>query len=344
MRLLDDIIRPTLLVGSFPYKTAAETLSVSGPALAGVARRLTDGEPQGWTRFPGKFLAQVDALQLDDTWLQLPDRPIQQYRIKPGCTAADLKFPPAGYSTLVADSYRIFGELRAQGRIAPGTRFQQSLPTPFGIVAMFVRPQDIEAVFPRYQEALLAEVDDIVSKVPHQDFALQWDIAVEVIAAIEGHTPDLIRTFPMDRLAGLVAAAANRVPLGVELGLHFCYGNPGGKHIIEPRDLSNVVAFCNLVTARISRPVTWVHMPVPIARDDAAYFAALRDLKLSAATEFYLGLVHLADGMEGGARRIAAAREARPDFGIATECGFRYMPVESVARLLELHKQLGRLS
>ena len=83
MRLLDDIIRPTLLVGSFPYKTAVETLSVSGPALAGVARRLTDGEPQGWTRFPGKFLVQVDALQLDDTSLQVPARPIQQYRIKP---------------------------------------------------------------------------------------------------------------------------------------------------------------------------------------------------------------------------------------------------------------------
>jgi hypothetical protein len=208
---------------------------------------------------------------------------------------------------------------------------------------MFVRTQDIEAVLPHYQDALLAEVDDMVGKVPHQDFALQWDIAVEVIAAIEGHTPGLIATFPMDRLAGLVAAAADRVPPGVELGLHFCYGNPGGKHIIEPRDLNNVVAFCNLITARISRPVTWVHMPVPIARDDGAYFAALRDLKLAPATEFYLGLVHLSDGMEGGARRIAAARNARPDFGIATECGFRYMPMESVPRLLELHKQLGRL-
>jgi hypothetical protein len=129
MRLLDDIIRPTLLVGSFPYKTAAETLSVSGPALAGVARRLTDGEPQGWTRFP------------ENSWRKpMPsarrcvaagsDRPIQQYRIKPGCSAADLKFGPAGYSTLVAESYRIFTDLRAQGRIAPGTRFQQSLPTP----------------------------------------------------------------------------------------------------------------------------------------------------------------------------------------------------------------------
>jgi hypothetical protein len=333
-----------LLVGSFPYKTAAQTLAVSGPALAGVARRLTDGEAQGWTRFPGKFLAQAEALELADHWLQVPDRPIQQYQIKPGRSAADLRFVPAGYATLVADSYRIFSELRGQGRIAPGTRFQQSLPTPFGIVAMFVRPQDIEAVLPHYQQALLEEVDDLVARVPHQDLALQWDIAVEVIAGIEGHAPGLSRAFPMDRLADLVAAAAQRVPPDVELGMHFCYGNPGGKHIIEPRDLRNLVTFCNLITARISRPVTWVHMPVPIGRDDDDYFAALPDLELPTATELYLGLVHLGDGIEGGARRIAAARKARPDFGIATECGFRYVQVESMPQLLELHKQLGRLS
>ena len=84
----------------------------------------------------------------------------------------------------------------------------------------------------------------------------------------------------------------------VELGLHFCYGNPGGKHIIEPRDLSNLVAFCNLIVPRIKRPLTWVHMPVPIARSDDSYFASLRDLRLSEATEFYLGLVHLDDGLK----------------------------------------------
>jgi hypothetical protein len=344
MRLLEGIIRPTLLVGSFPYKTPLETLTVSGPALAGIAKRLTDGEPQGWTRFAGRVLAQATAMELDDNWLLIPDRPLQQYRLKPGRSPNDLTFAPAGYASLVAESYRIFADLRDQGRIAPGTRFQQSLPTPFGVVGMFVRPEDVEAVLPFYQEALFAEVDDMVSKLPQHDFALQWDIAVEVVAAIEVQTPQLSRDFPMDRLAGLVTAAADRVPLDVELGLHFCYGNPGGRHIIEPRDLANIVAFCNLITARLTRPVTWVHMPVPIARSDDAYFAALRHLQLPAGTELYLGLVHLADGMDGGARRIAAARKARAEFGIATECGFRYAPVEAVPKLLDLHKQLARVA
>jgi hypothetical protein len=344
MRLLDDLVRPTLLVGSFPYKTAQETLNVSGPALAGIAKRLTDGEPQGWTRFPGQFLARAEALELDDSWLQVPDRPIQQYRLKPGRSARDLAFTAPGYARLVARSYRIFSELRGQGRIAPATRLQQSLPTPFGVVAMFVRPQDVEAVLPPYQDVLLNEVNDIAARVPHHDLALQWDIAVEVIAAIEGHTPGLIDAFPIERLALLIAVASDRVPADVELGLHFCYGNPGGRHIIEPRDLTNLVAFCNLIAARIQRPLTWVHMPVPVARDDDAYFAALGDLRLPETSEFYLGLVHLADGIQGGTRRIAAAKRVRKGFGIATECGFRYVPTDAVPPLLDLHRQLGFLA
>jgi len=274
----------------------------------------------------------------------VPDRPLQQYRLRAGRSARDLAFPPAGYGDLVAQSYAVFSNLRAQGRIAPGTRFQQSLPTPFGVVAMFVRPHDIEAVLPHYQKALFAEVDDIVSRVPHGDLALQWDIALEVVAAIEGHTPGLLDIFPMERLAELVAAAADHVPAGVEIGLHFCYGNPGGKHIIEPRDLGNLVSFCNLIATETRRPLTWVHMPVPIARDDEPYFAALRDLRLPEATEFYLGLVHLADGIDGGTRRVVAAQRARQNFGIATECGFRYVSPDAVPRLLDLHRQMGFLA
>jgi hypothetical protein len=70
----------------------------------------------------------------------------------------------------------------------------------------------------------------------------------------------------------------------------------------------------------------------------------LRHLQLPEGTELYLGLVHLADGLDGGARRIAAARKARAEFGIATECGFRYAPVEAVPKLLDLHKQLARVA
>lgn len=69
------------------------------------------------------------------------------------------------------------------------------------------------------------------------------------------------------------------------------------------------------------RDVTYVHVPVPIDRDDEAYFAPLRDLRRPDGTELYLGLVHVADGVEGTRRRMAAARQIVPEFGIASECG-----------------------
>jgi hypothetical protein len=181
----------------------------------------------------------------------------------------------------------------------------------------------------------------MLEQVPHADFAVQWDVAVEVITAIEGADPLLAELYPLEGLADLVAQAIDIVPAEVEVGFHLCYGNPGGKHIIEPRDLSNIVPLANAVARRIHRPLNWVHMPVPIDRDDAPYFAALRDLRLADDTELYLGLVHLADGVEGGRRRIAAAAQARGRFGIATECGFRYVAANDVPELLKLHRELG---
>ena len=42
-----------------------------------------------------------------------------------------------------------------------------------------------------------------------------------------------------------------------------------------------------------------MHMPAPRERTGEAYFAPLRDLRLQSETEFYLGLVHMPDGVDG---------------------------------------------
>ena len=62
-------------------------------------------------------------------------------------------------------------------------------------------------------------------------------------------------------------------------------------------------------------------MPVPINRDDDAFYAPLEGLKLPPGTELYLGLVHTQDGVEGTHRRIATAEKFVREFGIASECG-----------------------
>jgi hypothetical protein len=69
----------------------------------------------------------------------------------------------------------------------------------------------------------------------------------------------------------------------------------------------------------------------------------MRDFKLAPETEIYLGLIHVADGVEGARKRIELARKYVPRFGVATECGFaRARKPDVVRRLLAIHADVTR--
>jgi hypothetical protein len=215
-------------------------------------------------------------------------------------------------------------------------RFQVCLPSPLAPAAAYSAPESFAAVAPAYEAALLADLDEIAAAVPRDELAVQWDVAVE-FSTLDGVGPPPApeaRRAVLDRLVRI----GERVPAGVELGYHLCYGDYGHKHFKEPADTGVLVEVANAVAAGLSRPLTWLHLPVPRDRDDAAYFAPLRGLRLAPATELYLGLVHYTDGVAGTRRRLAAAERVAPRaFGIATECGFGRRPPETVPALLRIH-------
>jgi hypothetical protein len=103
-----------------------------------------------------------------------------------------------------------------------------------------------------------------------------------------------------------------------------------------------LVELANAIKARARHPIAWLHMPVPLARTDAAYFAALQKLERAQDTDLYLGLVHLADGLKGAEMRIAAANSVVRDFGIATECGLGRRPKDRIPDIISLHAQIVR--
>jgi methionine synthase II (cobalamin-independent) len=228
---------------------------------------------------------------------------------------------------------------RQRGALPPGVRFQVSLPTPFAVVNPFCSPADLPAIEPAYEAAMLREVDSICRAIPHLDLCIQWDVCIEMVMW-DGRAPfirhpfgDLRReiTVRMQRLAAAV-------PADVELGFHLCYGDWEAKHFIDPADAGKLAEFANLLAESVSRPITYIHMPVPIDRSDDAYFAPLRALKLAPGTELFLGLVHN-DGVEATNKRISAADRYVPDFGIATECGMaRCRTPEIVRSLLAIHR------
>ena len=128
------------------------------------------------------------------------------------------------------------------------------------------------------------------------------------------------------------------VPADVELGIHLCYGDFEAKHFVEPRDAAKMVEFANALANAIAHPLAYIHMPVPIERDDDAFFAPLDQLKLHAGTELYLGLVHGKDGVEGTRKRIAAASKHVHGFGVACECGIaRARRPDLVKSILQVH-------
>jgi len=249
-----------------------------------------------------------------------------------------IAFGRLGYADAALESWEIFQRALSNEEVSREARFQVSLPTPFAVVGQYVELGSQAAVEAGYKAQLFAELDEIQGAIPHERLALQWDVAVE-FAVLEGLRPVYFEPVREGLIARLIEDV-NRVARDVQIGLHLCYGDAGHKHFKEPEDTRHLVDVANAVAARVSRPIHWIHMPVPRDRADDAYFAPLEALRLSPDTELYLGLVHMTDGLEGSCARMAAAKKVIGTFGVATECGFGRRSPETVADLLHLHKEL----
>ena len=129
-----------------------------------------------------------------------------------------------------------------------------------------------------YETALLGEVDRIVDAIPHAELAIQWDCAHDM-QAYDGAS----EAWFSDKQSGIEARLiriGEHIPADVELGYHFCYDSFGGRHFVEPKDMSAVVRLANAISEGVRRPISWLHMPVPVERSDDAYFAPLADLRM----------------------------------------------------------------
>lgn len=338
-----------LLVGSVNYDDAEKTMRVAAELLGDRLARIPDGEVGKrfhWIMFQPDVLGAAQGIE------RVGAQPIpfpagidaRPLRIAPGADAAEIELPPLGYAAAARESWEVFRRLREEGVIAEGIRFQVSLPTPLAVVSSFFSGDDRAAIEPVYEAAVLRELDEILSGIPHEDLSIQWDVASEmgIIERAAGYGKVMDAWWPGDPFDGLVArlaALVDAVPEGVEAGVHLCYGDAGEKHFVEPADAGNLVRYANAVIAASSRPLTWLHLPVPIERDDEAYFAALADL--TPVAELYLGLVHREDGAEGARRRIAAASPFAADFGVATECGIGRAPAGTTEDILRAHAEVS---
>jgi hypothetical protein len=268
----------------------------------------------------------------------------------------EVHLPKIGYADEAKRSYKVFSRLRDEGTIRAGLRFLVAYPlTESGVRAFFGSGREYEAMWRAYNDAVRREIEDLAGSIPHEDLAIQWDMARET-AAVEGiefNFPDSeledIPVDPMQRYCRALAELSPGVPEGIWLGLHVCYGSlgqaegesPDSAHFMPIRDLSTAVNMLNAGVPACGRRVDYVHMPVQLAdlRDD--FYAPLDQLATGDA-RVYLGLVDLSDGVEGALRRIDLASHHLRSLGVATPCGWGRRPLsQKVQDLLNLNRDVA---
>jgi hypothetical protein len=340
-------LRPVHLLGSIPLANNREVFEAVADTLRNQVTRVPDGETgkrTGWMRWLREIFALDPQLEPAGTTVKThaTGYTFDQYRPKAGIDPDTMAFREIGYARFARESYPEFARLKAAGRFAPGTRFQVCFPTPIGLLWSYVAPEYQRRLERAMIDRFLTEVDATLAAIPHHELAIQWDTPHDLLTQ-EG-ARDMVLDTGRDDLVRRWAGIAEHIPSSVDLGFHFCYGDSNSAHAVEPRDAGLMTEFANALTRGLPRDISYIHMPVPRNRNDEAFFAPLKNAQWKPATELYLGLVHLRDGVEGAGRRIRAAAAARGAFGIATECGFGRQPPESVKPLLQLHAEIAALN
>jgi len=339
------------LVGSVPMRDAREVLETVSAALGQHLLRIPDGETGkrlDWITWLEPLFADHPAFEPSGTKFRLHAgvEGRTRYRLRPGKTIADVTFDNLFYADIARQSYAVFADLKRQGKIPAHCKFQVDLVPAHSVIWIFVNDDLHLAIDKLFNDAVLVEIDKLAASIPHGELAIQFDIASAVFARLERDEPSSYgktKQEMQETFSRIVVRLANHVPADIELLFHFCYGDAGHRHVVEPTDMGDMVEFANRLTRLVRRPIHLIHMPVPRSRTDDAYFEPLKRLGLSPETKLALGLVHFTDGVEGAKARIATARTYVPDFSIATECGFGRRPPATIPELLRIHAEIAHL-
>ena len=340
------------LVGSIPMRDAAEVFETVSSVLGPRLPRIPDGETgerMGWMGWLNPdFLNHPDLEPTNETFRpHTTGQATIRYRLKPGVDSATLKFTNLRQAGVAIDAYRTFARLKSAGKIPPHCRYQFAIAHPISVANHYAVEDAQAAVERAYERALVDQIEKIAAAIPHDQVAIQWDVASAIFASLQRAVPTRHGATREEMLSAYCTSCVRlgaAVPKDIDLLYHLCYGDSGHRHAVEPVDIGDMVEVASRLSSNISRPIQVFHMPVPRDRDDDEYFEPLRRLSIQPQSRISLGLIHLTDGLEGSERRRATAERHLSDFLIATECGFGRRPPATIPPLLQIHAAMAGIS
>lgn len=343
--------RTIYLVGSVPFENTEAVFRNVCQAVGPNLKWLPDGETGerlDWITWLEPIFAASSALQPSGKMFRVHPgaSPHTRYTLRPGHCIEDVRFDNLFYADNAIRSFGTFSKLKRAGVIPAHVKFQVDLVPAHSVLWLYIEDELQAALDPIYNEAVKREIDKLANAIPADELAIQFDVASAVFARLEraqasSYGADKSET--QQRFADILVDLASHVPSNIDLLFHFCYGDAGHKHVVEPTDMSDMVTMANSLCQRIKRPIQLIHMPVPRDRSDDRYFEPLNALQMKPETLLCLGLVHHTDGIAGTAKRLETAKRYATDFAVGTECGFGRRPIETIPPLLDIHRQTADL-
>ena len=179
------------LVGSVPLESAEAVFRTVGGTLGDRIKRLPDGETGNridWIRMIQVMLNEHPDFEVDPEtpplewtqWDGVKLRDIPQVKFKDGVDRAGVKFDTP-YADSAIESFALFDKLQQDGVIAAGVKFQISVATPLAPTYNYVSPRAKDDFLPVYTKYLLGEVARMLSALPAERIAVQWDVCQELL-------------------------------------------------------------------------------------------------------------------------------------------------------------------
>jgi hypothetical protein len=338
-----------LLVGSLPAESTEHALRAAAQLYDGLVFALPDGETgprAAWVGYERERLVRpapgVVTVAETDSPTGIPRHAYETpvFAIK---AAARPRFGTWPRIDDAIASYEVFRSLRDGGVIPAGTRFQVGLPFPHSALNAFKADfaRDYPVAAEAFENMVAREIARLLSAVPAEDLALQWDMAYETqdIEGVLAWTAE----GGWERFAGPVRRLSRLVPEQVLLGYHLCYGTFPEWPMYEARDMGLLVRMANYAVVESGRRVDWLHLAGPryLRSEDKSFFRPLIDLEPGDARVF-LGIVLPLDGVPGLRRRVVTASRYLPDFGVAMYCGFGRQPGADGLETMREHARVVR--
>ena len=273
-------MRHVHLVGSVPLRDAREVFTTVSGVLGPRLKRIPDGETgarSDWITWLEPAFANNTSLEKSNELFRVHATGTARvrYKLRPGKDVRDVRFDNLFYADIAEFLMPSSPSSNGKALCRKECRFQIDLVPAHSVIWLFLQDDLHQPLDPVYNEALKREIDKIAAVLPHDQIAIQFDVASAVFARLQRGEPNAYgntRGEMVASFARILTGLANHVPADIELLFHFCYGDSNHKHVVEPTDMGDMVDVANRLCADIGRTIQLIHMPVPRDRDDDAYF------------------------------------------------------------------------